>query len=53
MDFALNNLLWLICHKPNQTKNLILNCYSKNDTPLNFFYFFILNLLVTVDIYIF
>ena len=24
-DLALNNLQWLICHKPNQTKSNIIN----------------------------
>ena len=24
---ALNNLQWLICHKPNQTKSFIFNIY--------------------------
>ena len=26
-DLALNNLQWLICHKPNQIKSYIFNIY--------------------------
>ena len=34
-DLALNNLQWLICHKPNQTKSLYLIYMYKKDLALN------------------